>query len=442
MGKSSSSAVVRLFSVAGALFAVSTLFLTIFCASRAEAIPAFSRTYKTECTTCHTVFPQLNEFGQAFEKNGFVWPNAVPLSKKVKSAQTEEERKSAEYIMLSGIPPVVPLSVSLNASILYNDKAEDNVDWKRYSAELFGAGAFGGDKIGFWFNESLGSQSGGPEAPSQLWFVARDPFGIPVHLKAGKLSPDLSLWKTTLNGRMLSQSMSVDGFSMTAAQSGIELSEILGSRVQVVLGMNDRNNNTAKNGPSTVNAKGEVVAGKAAEPNSVNDFYGRVGVKFGGTDYHGKEPEIDLDKDSVWDYLSVSASAFYYNGSTSKGDGVEHDLTRFGLEGEVAYQKALLMFGATFGENNAESDDPLKSTALSAEVDYVFTSQYAVALRYDTLDVDGKDKRNLITPGIIYAPLQNFKLRLSAAIDSNPTNAAPGKAASNTTATLTATMSF
>ena len=207
---------------------------------------------------------------------------------------------------------------------------------------------------------------------------------------------------------------------MTGAQAGLELSAFLGSRVQAVVGMNDRQQR------STVDAR--TPSGQGRPPNSVNDFYGRVGVKFGGTDYHGKEPDVDLDKDSVWDFLSVSFSAFGYSGSTSKGDGVNHDLTRFGVEAEAAYKKALLMLGATFGENNAEADDPLKSTALSAEVDYVFNPMFAVAVRYDVLDVDGKDKRTVITPGIIYAPLQSFKLRLSAAIDSNPTNAATGKA--------------
>jgi hypothetical protein len=189
--------------------------------------------------------------------------------------------------------------------------------------------------------------------------------------------------------------------------------------------MNDRNNSSDEK-----------------NPHSVNDFYGRVGVKIGGSDYLGKEPDIDLDKDSVWDFLSVSFNAFGYNGSTSKGDGVDHDLTRIGVEAEALYKKWLLMLGATAGENNAEADDPLKSTALSAEINYLYSAKYAATVRYDSLDIDGKDLRTVISPSVTYAPLQNFKLRLSVAIDSNPGNAATGKAEKNTTATLTASMSF
>jgi hypothetical protein len=233
-----------------------------------------------------------------------------------------------------------------------------------------------------------------------------------------------------------------DGFSWTGANAGLEAKASLGPRVEVVLGMNDRNNNTASAAPSTVNDKGVVVAGKAAQPNSVNDFWGRIGVKFGGTDFHGKEPDVDLDKDSVWDFLSVTVGAFGYSGSTSTGDGVNHDLNRYGVQAEALYKKALLMLGATFGENNADADKPIESSAYSVGLDYIFSAKFALGARYDVLDVDGKDKRTIITPAINYAPLQSFRLQLSASIDSNPTNAAPGKANPNTTATLSATLHF
>jgi len=430
MGVSARRSRVHRFTCAGAAFAVGTLLLATFCATPAEAIPAFSRELKTECTTCHTIFPQLNEFGQAFEKNGFVWPGGVAKSKKVKVTQTEEERKSAEFINLSGIPNTLPLSASLGLTYRYDEDKEDNFDQKFYSAELFGAGTFGGDKIGFWFNESLGGQSGGPTGPSQVWFVANHPFGVPVHLKAGRLSPDLSLWKTTLNGRMLSMGANINSFLVTSAQSGVEISSFLGSRAIAVFGVNDRNN-----------AVGKDADGKDLAVRSVNDFYGRVGVKFGGTDFHGKEPDVDLDKDSVWDYLSISLNAFGYSGSQSGPDHVNRDVTRFGAEAEVAYKKLLLMFGATRGENDT-SKAAVEITALSAEVDYVFNPMFAVALRYDHLDVDGKDPRAVVTPGVIYAPFQSVKFRLSAAIDSNPTLAATGKADKTTTAQLSATLSF
>src|SRR5271169_2450130 len=43
-------------------------------ASRSYGIPAFSRKYQTSCATCHNNYPELNDFGMAFKKNGFKFP--------------------------------------------------------------------------------------------------------------------------------------------------------------------------------------------------------------------------------------------------------------------------------------------------------------------------------------------------------------------------------
>ena len=41
---------------------------------RTEGIPAFARKYQTACSTCHSNYPELNDFGEAFKKNGFKFP--------------------------------------------------------------------------------------------------------------------------------------------------------------------------------------------------------------------------------------------------------------------------------------------------------------------------------------------------------------------------------
>src|ERR1700751_196946 len=59
--------------------AIVTSFLVVLCVMlssvpKSSAIPAFSRKYQTSCTTCHNNFPELNDFGVAFKKNGFKFP--------------------------------------------------------------------------------------------------------------------------------------------------------------------------------------------------------------------------------------------------------------------------------------------------------------------------------------------------------------------------------
>ena len=57
---------------------LSLLFLVVLVAlsflPSASAIPAFSRRYGTSCTTCHSDFPKLNDFGKAFKDAGFKFP--------------------------------------------------------------------------------------------------------------------------------------------------------------------------------------------------------------------------------------------------------------------------------------------------------------------------------------------------------------------------------
>src|SRR5574337_821286 len=50
------------------------ILIVLVTAPRAWAVPAFARKYKTSCTTCHTIFPKLNPFGEQFRRNGYRFP--------------------------------------------------------------------------------------------------------------------------------------------------------------------------------------------------------------------------------------------------------------------------------------------------------------------------------------------------------------------------------
>ena len=62
---------VLLFSATAAIAVVGAILAS---APKSSAIPAFSRKYQTACTTCHNNYPELNDFGEAFKKNGFKFP--------------------------------------------------------------------------------------------------------------------------------------------------------------------------------------------------------------------------------------------------------------------------------------------------------------------------------------------------------------------------------
>src|SRR6185369_16178216 len=125
------------------------LLIQVISAGSAHAIPAFSREHNTECATCHTIFPEVNEYGDAFLKNGFVWnkqkkgdETAKPekavtikgegdpelLSKLKENAAVQPKSVNgepqavassgkSEPLWLAGLPQTVPISISgtLNA---------------------------------------------------------------------------------------------------------------------------------------------------------------------------------------------------------------------------------------------------------------------------------------------------------------------------------------
>src|SRR5207244_11865388 len=63
--------VIIFFALAADLVVLSSVLAS---ALKSSAIPACSRKYHTSCTPCHNNYPELNDFGEAFKKNGFKFP--------------------------------------------------------------------------------------------------------------------------------------------------------------------------------------------------------------------------------------------------------------------------------------------------------------------------------------------------------------------------------
>lgn len=57
------------------VMAVTTMIVWWVGLRTAAAVPSFSRKYQTSCLTCHTVYPVLNPFGEAFRRNGYRMPS-------------------------------------------------------------------------------------------------------------------------------------------------------------------------------------------------------------------------------------------------------------------------------------------------------------------------------------------------------------------------------
>jgi len=401
---------------------------------RADAIPAFSRQFKTECSTCHTIYPELNEFGDAFLKNGYVYPG------KAAAATTEKSAGKIEGLWLSGLPELLPVSLTGTLDVAYNNQALDGnkLDLSTRSLRLQAGGAFR-EAAGFFLTYNLYSQgvqtattqatnpaNNANTPPSnqpnidELFAIWRHALGTPINLRIGRLEPKLSLWKKSDRviltpsyastaytvGSSFSQGSSP--FSLDAPEDALELNSLIGNRVFVAGGVVDRNGQHRKDG------------------------YGHVSVKIGGTDLKGNEPEVDLEGESVWDFLTVTLGGFGYVGSNGKfsDQGIaqfRNDFYRAGAECDLLYKRLHLKGSGAFGRDDnpdfsQAAPTPVDSHAYAFEGEYMFGAPVnLIALfRYEyQRDETGGTRRYI--PAVSYAPLQNTKVSLQYIYADRPT---------------------
>src|ERR1700680_4312490 len=162
-------------SISASLTAVVVVFLVMLASvPKTSAIPAFSRKYGTSCTTCHNNYPELNDFGLAFRKNGFKFPrddetfvkqDAVLLGSKA----TKEAFPEAVYP--GEIPGAIPISFRHEGSLLYNGSQPGSVVksggyvprtdlFVPNTFTIISAGSFG-PNFSFWIDDDISAGASG-----------------------------------------------------------------------------------------------------------------------------------------------------------------------------------------------------------------------------------------------------------------------------------------
>src|SRR5512137_2779606 len=115
----------RRWTVRGSVLGIFTLLLLT--ARAALGVPAFARKYGTSCLTCHTVYPKLTPFGEAFRRNGYRFPgvdsdyvkqDTVPLG------QDANKKTFPNSVWPDSIPISAPIAFGANGQLkIYPDKS-------------------------------------------------------------------------------------------------------------------------------------------------------------------------------------------------------------------------------------------------------------------------------------------------------------------------------
>jgi hypothetical protein len=176
---------------------------------RASAIPAFSRKYQTSCATCHTDYPQLNDFGEAFKRNGFKFPkddDSFVKEPPVLLGAKAQKEAFPNAIYPGEIPGSIPISFRYSGNFNYNSKRPDAVAATGFTprTDLFapntltiiGAGSFG-QNISFWIDNDIstaGSGAGGGLGDGYLKFDVSHYVRLPsraFNIRFGQFELDL-----------------------------------------------------------------------------------------------------------------------------------------------------------------------------------------------------------------------------------------------------------
>jgi len=413
--------------------------LTVGLANTSHAIPAFSREHNAECSTCHTIFPELNEYGDAFLKNGFVWskPSAAPGSKaavkgegdpetlKMLKEQAPDAVKSAEAaavpgakgksepLWLSGLPQTLPLSLAATLNASYNDDLPyDKLDLSTRAVSLLGGGVFR-DKIGFFLKYNLYVEGeydpavsntpvnlGSPYSNDleQFYLIWRNSFGTPVNIKAGRFRPQLSLWQKSNKAGIsdfatTSYRVGSSNFTTDATNDAIEANAILFNRLYVAAGIVDRDGQDA------------------------NEGYGSFSVKIGGSDFHAKEPDLNLDVESLLDYTYLTVGGYGYFGRNALDSSTSNrnDFFRGGVDADLVIMNARLKLAWAHGEDKSPflaSDQGASTDVVAAQAQYLFSTELMGMFRYEYQNVGHTADVHRYIPAVTYAPMQNAKFTL------------------------------
>jgi hypothetical protein len=236
-------------------------------ADRVLAIPAFARRYRTACTTCHVLPPQLNSFGLAFRANGYRTPSGEGDRQQddIQLGAPEWEGLFPNAFLPGTLPDFPPI-----AGIVYAAVEADRGSVATEDVSLALGLASGGNlgRRASWFAAgAIGRSGAGLE---RLW-VSFDRLAGPwLNVRAGYLESAVVPFsrythKLGYEGYLPFEAAGPAGVALSASRNAVE-----------VFGAG------SDPGPLRGFQYALGLAGREATGGLAGDAYGRVSYKFGG----------------------------------------------------------------------------------------------------------------------------------------------------------------
>ena len=399
--------------------------LIILCAAgRASAIPAFARKYHTSCETCHTIYPKLTPFGEAFRRNGFRFPghdSDFVKDEPIPLGQEAYKDVFPDAVWPGTLPPSVPLAFgfdgnarvhpdrSVGAAIADNG-ARFTLAELIAEAHLWAGGSF--DDTTTFFGEVTVSSDGGVELEdAEVHF--NDLIGPPhlVNLTAGKSIPSLTSFgphstyiadtaMPTIPVTALWGAQS-ESFAPGATQNEVELGGTYDGRLDYAIG---------------------ITSGANVDVRNSENVYAHAGVKLGGARLDGEGGSTDLDHEHALtlDVFAVRARSRFITSASDTQDDVAHAI---GGHARAQWEIWELDAGLYYEHDNHALVDGTAASAIVQwdELSWLAYPWLAVAGRLEFVrlapDEGGAVSDLRIVPGVAALVRPNLKLTLTIPIE-------------------------
>ncbi len=405
---------------------------SLIAASNAYAIPAFARKYETSCLTCHTVYPKLNPFGEAFRRNGYRFPGVDSDYVKQGTVVLSQEANKKTFpnsVWPGTLPISVPISIGANGQAFIIPTSTSTAGRSAQPGTSFTlqdlvaeghiwGGAALDDSITLWAELTFGSDGSvdvehaqvlfndlvGPKHYFNLiaghGFPNVTPFGPHSSYIADLMLPNAPVGALLGNG---------SGWQIADNYTGLELNGVIEGRVDYAVGLN-------------AGATAHVVN------FSTEDFYGRLGLKLGGMRMDGEGSTGAQDTLRPWAETALTLYTFGYRSNTRLnpvtdptgapvGPFQSNDVaTTWGVGGRFQLSSAELNVGYYNDRHNHGTDTfaAARARVFFSELSYVFFPWLVPSVRIEdiALDVDGAPSVNAwhVMPGVAFLIRPNLKL--------------------------------
>ncbi len=412
----------------------------------ASAFPIFARKYQTSCVTCHTVYPKLNAFGEAFRLLGYRLPKESEAQIKQKPVSLGSEaykRVWPDAVWPNELPGNAPVAMNIKLGSLYASAYEPGAgktithgDFQfPQEVNLFTAGTLG-EHMSFMAeltHEEFTDGSASTEIEhARLGFESiLGPDNL-VNLRIGKFAPNLyagfqEMWLMTDNGvdpMFLYNPVGFKGgvgilddaagiVSLPARVRGIEVYGIAAHRFFYTFGLMNKiapGASTPVSGPAAIESTGTPNGN--FNNSSHKDFYLRLDYKFGGMGLDGNTDGVRLHPEN-WRENSLRVGVFGLKGNGTGIDFLTSDPTGTLVDEEgsfhmqdTSYRRTgifaswtwldLNLFGTylrgtdTLQLRSADNLTVLSQnnrtfTAYFVQADYVIRAPFHVSARYEKL---------------------------------------------------------